>query len=135
MHRTVSSEEVTEAVGDYLRQTSGLYPEEWVKDEDNWALVKDKDMAMFEKERDGVYSGHYFFQSRGREAIASATSLLRYFLSENKDARTVTGLTPLENLGARWMSRRIGFESHGLIKTRLGPCELFILNRPEGIKE
>lgn len=129
--RTFNAKLVAEAVAFFLKKENGGFdPIEWVANPANICLVKGGDLAVFEHERPGVVTGHYYFVSRGRSAI----NIGHDFLDEVFDSgvEVVRGLTPLENLGARWMSRHLGFTSHGVVRSsRTGPHELFIMHRTE----
>lgn len=114
--RTTDVIRVSSAVAQYADEIDGFYPEEWLGDEKNIALINsDDDVALFEYVRPGVYYGHYFFWNRGKHAIAAAEEFLREIFTY--DIRVLEGLTPITNLGARWMSKRLGFKSLGIIKT------------------
>ncbi len=129
MTRVKNAETIRQAVGDYC----AFDIEEWVNNPRNIALGEDNDLALFEYEKEGVYTGHYFFNRRkGREAIKLSKAILQeLFTNEQFNIKIIRGLTPLENLKARWMSRHVGFKSYGAIQTLLGPCELFILTKDE----
>jgi hypothetical protein len=104
---------------------------EWISDQDNIMLINSLgDVALFEHEKNlrGV-TGHYYFRSRGKPAIQAA----KEFLAEvfGLGVQSIKGLTPLTNLGARWMSRHIGFKSYGVVRTTKEPCELFIMHYTE----
>ena len=104
---------------------------EWVSDQKNIVLINDYgDLSLFESDRTGrTVTGHYYFKSRGKRAVQSA----KEFIAEVFDLGVwnIVGLTPLTNLGARWMSRHVGFKSHGVVHTRKEPCELFIMHHTE----
>ena len=120
---------MTEATEPYLDTLLGFDPVTWLCQEGNLALTDgDGNWALFEKSEDGIYTGHYFFVVRGRAAKKLALQMLAFFFEET-GIKTLRGLTPLANLGARWMSRQIGFKGHGVIQTVNGPCELFILTK------
>lgn len=89
-------------------------------------ITDGENVAMFELSSDGIYTGHYFFTARGKTAIKVGKEMVAYFFSHTK-ARTIRGLTPIGNLGARWMSRQLGFKGYGVVCSGYGPCELFIL--------
>lgn len=114
-----------------LRAIEGNYDEtfdakEWLADEKNIAIQSGDDINLFEYIDNGVYEGHFFYVSRGRDALNTATEVLDYFL-DNYDVQVIRGLTPLHKKGARWLARKIGFKSYGEVETAHGPCELFIL--------
>lgn len=121
---------VTTLMSPYL-PIYGLSLKEWLNDDSNVCLVNDKDdLALFEQESDSLYVGHYFFKSRGKDAVTHAQQFLNFFV-ETYQPKVIKGLTPLENLGARWLSRKLGFKGYGVVQTPVGPCELFILTKKD----
>jgi hypothetical protein len=102
---------------------------EWVSNPGNILLVDGQDAAIFHQERPGVVNGHYYFKSRGRQAITVGKRLLGECFSLG--VQTVMGTTPLVHLGARWMTRQLGLKSHGIVHTSNGPHELFIMHYSE----
>ncbi len=127
--RTFNPAEVREQTDPYANETLGFYPEIWLEDQRNIALVDDRgNICLFEYEKKGVYTGHFFFEDRGRRALHAG----RYFLDEilsYDEVQIIRGLTPLQKLGARWLSRQLGFTSYGVVQTVIGPCELFIYSK------
>ena len=109
-------------------------PYEWVDDRNNIALVNEKgDLNLFQYERPGVYIGHFFYVSRGKEALRTAREMLEAVFSL-PEVDAITGLTPEDKLGAKWLTRKLGFKSFGDINTVAGLCELFILTRSDYMK-
>lgn len=123
-----TTEELEQLLSPYL-PIYGFSVEEFF-DGGGVALIHDKDVALFEHDSDKVYSGHYFFKSRGNKALSVAGDFLRFFY-EKLDPKIIKGLVPLEHLGARWMTRQLGFKSYGVVQTVIGPCELFILTKKD----
>lgn len=105
--------------------------EEWVEDENNVALEEGDNIGVFEFEYPGVFSGHYFFATaRGRKAKDLAIRMLTEMFSQH-GARTIKGMTPVENKAARWMTRQLGFKSYGVFDTPVGDYELFCITLDE----
>lgn len=107
--------------------------EEWVSDPQNIALINDQgDISIFEIGVKGIYSGHYCFKSKGREAIKSARGFLDTLFNTCYNIDVLMGLTPVDNRPARWISRQIGFKSMGIVE---GPedksYEMFVLTKRE----
>lgn len=129
-HRTYNPLTVRKTVDKYANQTVGFVPEVWLADRRNIALVNDNgDIGLMEYDKDGVYFGHEFFNSRGKDALKAAREMIETFFTEHP-VLVIQGLTPIERKGARWLNRQIGFTSHRIIDTDLeGPCELFILTK------
>lgn len=104
---------------------------EWVADPDNIFLVNEcGDLSLFEHHENAkVVTGHYYFKSRGKRAVQSAKDFLTevFYLG----VQAIVGKTPIRNLGARWMSRHLGFTSYGVVQTFKEPCELFIMHHTE----
>lgn len=131
--RTLDPQLIKQAVSFFLKDDIDQFdPVEWVANHSNIALVNDRDdLAVFEgASRPGIVTGHYYFQSRGRQAVHSGREFL-VELFRDYPVELCRGLTPLTNLGARWMSRHLGFTSHGVLSTPKGPHELFMLSRKD----
>lgn len=104
--------------------------EDWLEAPRNIAICNnDCDLALFTFVYEGVFEGHYFFnEARGKEAIKLSKEILEFFRKlQNGVFTVVRGLVPLENKAAAWMSRKIGFNSAGIVDTINGQCELFVL--------
>lgn len=103
--------------------------DEFITGDGNLALTDGEgNWGLFSLTSDGVYTGHYFFEVRGRAAITLGREMLDYFFRETGE-KALRGVTPLTNLKARWMSRQLGFEGHGVVKLDDEYCELFIMTR------
>lgn len=116
----------------YLKDLHGFHGPEWLGNQDNVALTDGEgSFSLFERESGGVVSGHYFLIKRGREALNLCSEMLKEIFTGPYNVKVIRGITPLENLGARWMSRQLGFKSYGSVQTLVGPCEIVILTKPE----
>lgn len=118
------------SVSPHLHRIIGFNPVSWITDDNNIMLVEGEDVALFEHKSPGVYSGHYMMKSRGSVALASCKKLLKEFFQEY-DVEVLTGLTPVENLGARWMNKKLGFEQHLVVETANGPHLLVMMTREQ----
>jgi hypothetical protein len=129
--RTFDIEIVTAATKDH--ETHGFNPVEWLEDTENIALVNDQgDLALFERFSPSLVYGHYFFKSRGKEAITVAKAFLtEAFFTEEYSIKVIAGLTPVEHLGAKWLTRRLGFKFQEVLDSVSGPHELYILTQQE----
>jgi hypothetical protein len=131
--RTYSVEKVKAATLQYADEIEGFSPEEWLANEKNIALINDNDdVALFEHQADlfDTVCGHYFFFSRGKDAIKAAQEFLKEAFTQTY-IETITGLTPLDNKGALWMNRRLGFKEHGDVTTVVGPCRFVMLTKAQ----
>lgn len=118
---------------DYLSKGSAD-PIEWLADPVNIALENEHgDLALFEYGIPGkqVYSGHYYFQSRGRQAIKAARDFLDELFNTCYNVNILMGLVPLDNRASRWITRQIGFTSYGHEALGEREYELFILTKKE----
>lgn len=94
---------------------------------DNVLLTEDGSSGLFEKEGEGVFSGHYFFK-RGEKSFDLASRMISEMFSRY-GARAIKGLTPIDNIPALKLTRHLGFTSYGVLPTPAGPMELFILTK------
>jgi hypothetical protein len=123
---------IAPAIEFYLKSTSLVDPGEWIKDPSNIVLVNnDGDIALFEKGIRDVYSGHYYFKSKGRKAIDNGKAFLDELFNTCYNVDILMGLCPITNLPARWMSRRLGFASQGAITYNDKHYELFVITKKE----
>lgn len=123
---------IAQAVEFFRKTEEDFDPVLWISDHQNVALQNDMgDMSLFERELPGVVTGHYYFKSRGKEAIKVSRAFLDEIFNPCYNVEVIRGLVPLTHLGARWMSRQIGFKSHGVVKISDKPFELFILSKKE----
>ena len=128
--RTYDANLIAPAIKFYLDSEDKVDPIEWVSNADNIVLINEHgDMALFEKGIKHIYSGHYYFKSRGRKAIDAGKEFLDTLFNTCYNIPVLMGLSPLKNLGARWMSRQLKFESQGLINHLGIDYELFILSK------
>jgi hypothetical protein len=100
-----------------------LDPSALLSDTRNRLYFDERGGAIFAWRGPGIYEGHSFFRARGREAIKAG----REVLIRMNDAHMIWGLTPESNRAARWFNRQVGFQSHGMIDTPEGRCELFVI--------
>lgn len=107
-------------------------PIEWISNPVNIVLQNDRgDLALFEPGIKHIYTGHYYFKSRGRAAITAGHEFLDELFNTCYNMGVVTGLVPQEHLGAKWLSRRLGFTAHGDMELHGHHYELFILTKEE----
>jgi len=117
-------------VESFLGPNHDINVQEWVDQPTNIVLVNDcGDLALFEKR--GTWQGHYFFKSRGRLAITAGLNFLDEIFNPCYNISVLTGLTPLTNLKARWLSRKLGFQSQGVITIDDQPFELFMMTNKD----
>jgi hypothetical protein len=129
--RTYDVNLVTEAVT-FLLKHNEVDVEAWLSNPDNIALVNDDgDMALFERGVKHIYTGHYYFKSRGRKAITVGKDFLDNLFNTCYNISILTGLVPLTHLSARWMTRQLGFTSHGVIHIDNKHYEMFIITKKE----
>ncbi len=122
------------AIQSLVKSTEKVDVEEWLADPTNIALENEHgDLALFEYgfPLKKIYSGHYFFKSRGRQALQAARDFLDEIFNPCYNINVITGFTPVDNKAARWISRRVGFTSHGFEEIHGKEYELFILTKKE----
>lgn len=108
-------------------------PVEWVSNPVNLVLEIDDDLALFEYGLPDkrIYSAHYFFKSRGKQAMQAAKAFLDEVFNSCYNIDVIMGLTPVEHRAARWMNRRMGATSYGIEEVHGKEFELFILTKKE----
>jgi hypothetical protein len=93
-------------------------------------FVDDEDVGIATMEYPGVYTVHWFFESRGREAIKQARAMVDE-LFQTTDAKLLRGLTEVSLKGARWAARQFGMTSQGIFTFPDGEYELFTITKDE----
>lgn len=109
-------------------------PIDWLSNPINICFENDLgDIALFELafQNKPFYSGHYYFKSRGREAINSAKGFLDELFNTCYNIDTLMGFVPLRRKAARWITRQIGFTSYGTEEIHDEEYEMFILTKKE----
>lgn len=104
--------------------------EGWTANHRNIMYVVGDNVGLATYDYPGVYTAHWFFKARGKEALAIAFAMY-HDLFNNHDAKAVRGITPVELRGARYLAKRIGFVSLGIADYPDGPCEIMCLTRDE----
>lgn len=129
--RTYNKAKIAEAINEFLEDTP-VTAEEWLSDPTNIALENEAgDLALFEIGHHNIYSGHYYFKSRGREAIKAAHGFLDEIFNSCYNIDVILGLTPITNRPARWLSRQVGFKSYGVVEGPKRHYEMFIITKKE----
>lgn len=130
--RTYDASLIAPAIELFLGTNNNVDPIEWLADPEHIALVNDKnDLALFEPGIKHVYSGHYYFQSRGRGAIDSGTKFLDELFNSCYNISILTGFVPINYLAAKWLSRRLGFTAYDIVDINDQQYQLFILTKEE----
>lgn len=131
-YRTKDPKVVRAMMDQYANDTLGFYPEEWLKDDRNIAWTNEHgDIGLVQEDTPGICFVHSFFNSRGKQALEAATEMIEATFN-NYDVKIMKGLTPIKNIGSRWLNRKLGFTSYGAMETaKEGHCELFIMTKEE----
>lgn len=132
--RTYDALKISSAIKYFLQTEEFVDPIEWLSNPANIVLENDRgDLALFEYgiTTQKVYSGHYYFQSRGKAAILAAREFLDELFNTCYNISVLMGLIPLPSKAARWITRRIGFTSYGTEEIRGTEYEMFILTKKE----
>lgn len=133
--RTFDAQLTQAAVSQYAQAIENFEPARWLMYKDNVALTNDnKDIALFERSETSpltVY-GHYFFWSRGKEAIKAAEGFLEeIFTTSDYNVLSIIGLTPTTNKAALWMNRRLGFKEVATMDTPEGTVKMVVLTKQD----
>lgn len=132
VNRIYDTNKIDDAINLFLDDEGHITAEEWLQDPTNIALENDRgDIALFEIGLKNIYSGHYYFKSRGRQAITAAKEFLDCVFNTCYNIEVIIGLTPITNLPARWLSRQVGFKSQGLVQGPKRHYEMFIITKRE----
>ena len=133
MMRTTDPHIVEAAVETYAEAIEGFTIESWLSNPLNVALVEGDDAALFGRQphADHVVFGHYFFRSKGKNAVKAAKGFLEEIFTGPYSVDAVVGLTPINHKAAIWMTRHLGFTFDGEVETDDGPYLFSILTKQE----
>lgn len=95
-------------------------------------LVDGDSGAMFAWRGPDTYELHVFFAVRGRAAINLGHAMLDYM--RERGAKRFWALVPENDRKVRMFTRLMGWKSEGLLRTRYGECELFVLENDQCLK-
>jgi hypothetical protein len=128
--RTYNAEKLQQVAEPHSEDWIGFDADELLSNPLNICLTNEEesDFSLFEYDRAGIYTGHFIYTSRGKAALRFGQKCLEVIFSDFP-VTLIKGLTPVEHLGARWLSRKLGFQSFGVIDTIKGPHELVMLTR------
>jgi hypothetical protein len=105
--------------------------EAWVNNPHNIMWEEDGSIGLATFEYPGMYSCHWFFKVRGKEAHDLARKMLDDLFSN--EAKIVRGLTSMEPKyrAVRLAARRLGMKSYGVINCPEGDHELLCMTKEE----
>lgn len=107
----------------------GLRGVDWVRDPRNVAVWEGDDLALFDYVSPGVYEGHFFFESRGKEAVRVTKMLTQRMF--DLGAQMLIGKTPIEYKHACIIARAAGWHYAGHQMTEHGEVIVHLKNAPE----
>jgi hypothetical protein len=130
IHRTFDYKGIQETLDKYPELVDNFPCKEWIEDKRNIAFTDSKgSYGLLEFNSEGVYTGHYFFIVRGKKALELATMILEEAFLTYK-IKVIRGLTPVGNLGAKWMNKKLGFTYLGDVSVPQGECGIYYLSSP-----
>jgi len=103
---------------------------EWFDKPKNLMFADGDNVGLATYEYPGVYSVHWFYQVRGREALDLGRAMCQN-LFDNYGAETLRAIIEKRLKASRWATRQIGFKSHGFVTTAEGEEELFFATKAE----
>jgi hypothetical protein len=98
----------------------------WLEVPGNVAYTVGEDLGMATFDYPGLYAVHWFFKSRGREAVEVCIAMLEKVFGEH-GAKVVRGVTPMNNLPARRLAKYVGCETISIEEYPDGPYEIMLL--------
>jgi hypothetical protein len=132
--RTYDALKIATAIKHFLKTEEKVDPIEWLSHPEHIVLENDcGDLALFEYgfPTKKIYSGHYYFKSRGRAAIEAAKGFLDELFNSCYNINVLMGLVPIERKEVSWLTRKVGFTSYGYEEIHNQEYELFIITASE----
>lgn len=103
----------------------------WFDMPKNLMFTEGENVGLATYEYPGVYTVHWYYKVRGREAIELGKRMLKN-LFDNYGAETVRGVVRTDLKASRWAARQVGYKSVGIFKFPDGSeNEIFILTKQE----
>ena len=104
-------------------------------DPNSYMFVEDNNVGLAVCDYNGLYTVHWYFEKRGREAINLAKQMIAN-LFVNYGAKAVRGLIKEHMKASRWACRQVGLKSLGFITFADGDVnEIFAATKDEFLKE
>lgn len=132
--RIYDAVKISKAIKHFMGTEEKVDVVQWLSDPANIVLENSQgDLAIFEYglPTRRVYSGHYFFESRGRKAIEAAKGFLDELFNSCYNISILMGMVPIERREVKWLTRQLGFKSYGQEEAYGKHYELFILTKKE----
>ena len=102
----------------------GLRGVDWIANPLNVAVFHNEDMALFDYEGPGLYQGHFFFRSRGKEAVEAAKIITQDMFDYG--AKMIVGFVPVINRKAGVIARMAGYHFVGTQETEHGRVLVYL---------
>lgn len=132
MIRSFNPEDFRKAAEPYPEILSPSFDfESWVGNTNNVMYVEeDGSVGLCTYEYPGLFTVHWYFKAKGREALNLAVRMLDDLFT-NYGAKAVRGLTKVQLKAAKWAARKIGMKSYGVVKFPTGEYELLYMTKDE----
>lgn len=131
IRRTFDPADVARQTDKHMYKLPCFWPESWVKDEKNYALIDDhNNVGLMDYYRPYIYEVHIYFEDRGGEALERLKGM-RDWVFQNTDAGALVGKTPVLEKGAWLLTRLAGFKRIGMVETSFGPMHHSLLTKEE----
>jgi hypothetical protein len=114
--------------GGMLERNDGFDWAHWLDDENNIMLIENDDVGLATFEYFGLYTVHWFYESRGRDAIGVAKRMIKWMF-DNTGCQVIRGLTPIDIKPARWLAKHVGLKSYGTVSFADETCELMMTTK------
>ena len=107
----------------------------WFENPKNLMFAEGRNVGLATYEYPGMYSLHWYYEVRGREAIELGKKMVRN-LFDNYGAETLRGFIRMDLKASRWAVRQVGFNSYGILTFPDGEDnELFMVTKDEFYKK
>lgn len=128
--RTYSTEDLVKVMNESGGIPNRFFPDSFIEYDQN-ILLTDGNHNYCLLEYDGPQKAclHCYYSYRGSAALKVSDEFGDEIFS--RDIFLLRTLPLLTNLGARWLNKKMGFTSQGIIQTPEGPCEMFTLTKSE----
>lgn len=105
---------------------TGLDLGEFMAEPLHLAIEDSGSVALFAWRGPGIYEVHVNFKARGRAALDLGHAMLAHVRKEH-GGRLFWSMVPPDSRHVVMFTRLMGWKSRGVLETRNGACELFVL--------
>lgn len=100
----------------------------WLANHDNLMYVEGENVGLATFDYPGMYTLHWFYKSRGKEALKVCKRMIEKLIAE-QDVKVLRGVIHMDNKPSRFLAKRMGFQRVSIEEFLDGPNELIYMTK------